>query len=375
MGDVDDENPDDGPGLISLDMKQFGSGTLSDPLRHAVGMRTAQDQYKMQMWNSFPSLFQNTIFHGEQDQQIKLLRHSGTMAERLSRARELKDDGNAALKAASALSSVGNIAPEPQTSQAEEALCAEMCRVEGCIAAKEQELKNLRQELRALKARHEEERSANNSISPNLLGPYTETAQAKGLESAITSYEKAAGLLRYVECVRPDWKNDDGSYKGIEGESPEAEEARELVASCCLNYALASQKLHKFDQMRQACDEVLAKVNPKSVKALYRRAQALVAPLGALDADRDAAIRDLYAAAQLAPQDKDVRALLTKLRSEKRRQESDDRNTFAGMFDRGEVVTNDPREEGEPPKPIDWDLRDPRVQNLLDIRPGPDDYT
>lgn len=46
--------------------KQFGSGSMEDPLRHAVGMRTAQDQYKMQMWNSFPSLFQNTIFHGEQ---------------------------------------------------------------------------------------------------------------------------------------------------------------------------------------------------------------------------------------------------------------------------------------------------------------------
>ena len=46
--------------------QQFGKGTMEDPLRHAVGMRTAQDQYKMQMWNSFPSLFQNTIFHGEQ---------------------------------------------------------------------------------------------------------------------------------------------------------------------------------------------------------------------------------------------------------------------------------------------------------------------
>lgn len=39
---------------------------MEDPLRHAVGMRTAQDQYKMQIWNSFPPLFQNTIFHGEQ---------------------------------------------------------------------------------------------------------------------------------------------------------------------------------------------------------------------------------------------------------------------------------------------------------------------
>jgi len=126
--------------------------------------------------------------------------------------------------------------------------------------------------------------------------------------------------------------------------------------------------------MLKACDEVLTKVNPGSVKALYRRAQARIGSVSALDSDRDAAIQDLLSAAKLAPQDKDVRTLLTKLRTEKKRQETDDRNTFAGMFDRGEVVTNDPREEGDTKKEMDWDLRDPRVQNLLDIRPGPDAY-
>merc|ERR1719277_2965888 len=52
------------------------------------------------MWNSFPTIFQNTIFHGEQDADIKALRHGGTLQERLARGRELKDAGNEALKAA-----------------------------------------------------------------------------------------------------------------------------------------------------------------------------------------------------------------------------------------------------------------------------------
>ena len=85
---------------------------------------TAKDQYKMQTWNSFPSLFQNTIFHAEQvaclifsfslqkkqvrnisscrheDPQIKKLRQSGTLDEKLQRAKQLKEEGNALLKSA-----------------------------------------------------------------------------------------------------------------------------------------------------------------------------------------------------------------------------------------------------------------------------------
>mmetsp|Transcript_30447 Transcript_30447/g.101197 ORF Transcript_30447/g.101197 Transcript_30447/m.101197 type:complete len:87 (-) Transcript_30447:45-305(-) len=64
------------------------------------------------------------------------------------------------------------------------------------------------------------------------------------------------------------------------------------------------------------------------------------------------------------------KGLLVKLKTEKKRQEASDRSTFAGMFDRGEVVTNDPRMEGEA-KPTKWDLNDPRVQAMLDVHPGP----
>ncbi|CAJ1341485.1 unnamed protein product, partial [Effrenium voratum] len=196
LADMDEEeNPNDGPGLIKLDMKQFGSGTMEDPLRHAVAMRTAQDQYKMQMWNSFPPLFQNTIFHGEQDLSIAALRKA-SLAERLARAKELKEEGNSLLKSRSS-NAEKPVEESPELSQ-------EIERVEAAIWEKERELKELRQQLASLKAQ----------VKPKQVPQeISEDSERQALEEAVRRYEKAAGLLRYVECIRPDWKNDDGSYK------------------------------------------------------------------------------------------------------------------------------------------------------------------
>eukprot|EP00927_Polykrikos_kofoidii_P040928 TRINITY_DN34895_c0_g1_i1.p1 TRINITY_DN34895_c0_g1~~TRINITY_DN34895_c0_g1_i1.p1 ORF type:complete len:412 (+),score=74.40 TRINITY_DN34895_c0_g1_i1:854-2089(+) len=305
----EEEEEDRGGGFINLDMKQFGTGSMEDPLKHAMSMRSAQDAKKMQLWTSWPALFQNTIFHGEQDPQIKAFRHCDSAAwqERLDFTTALKEEGNVLLKDGD-------------------------------------------------------------------------------LEKAIERYEKAAGVLRFVECVRPNWKNDDGSYKGIEdqwlqvdasaldGDSHEAAAARTLVTSCYLNIALATYRQKRWDVSVAACSEVLEHVDPSNVKARYRRAQARVAPTSAMDADKDAAIHDLSEAAHLAPQDRAVRELLTTLREERKIQAKRDRDQFSGLFGRGHVVTTDPRLEGERPNPSKLDLRDPRVQNLLDVRPGPGIY-
>mmetsp|Transcript_110150 Transcript_110150/g.310579 ORF Transcript_110150/g.310579 Transcript_110150/m.310579 type:complete len:649 (-) Transcript_110150:91-2037(-) len=307
VGLADEDEDDRGGGLINLDMKQFGKGTMEDPLKHAVALRSAQDDKKMRMWKSWPSLFQNTIFHGEKDADIKALRRAGSLSERMSRATALKEEGNALLKTGD-------------------------------------------------------------------------------LEKAIEKYEQGAGIFRFVECVRPDWRNDDGSYKGIEdqwlrvdeealrGDTEEPQEARKLVASCYLNIALAAQKQERWEVMIEACTEVLEKVDDSNTKALFRRAQARVAPMTALDTDQDAAIADLTDAARLAPQDKAIRELLAKLKAERQAQRKADRSQFAGLFDRGNVVTNDPRTEGEQPDPSKLDLRDPKVQAMLDIYPGPSLY-
>jgi len=391
MKGTGEDGEDESAGLIDLDMGQFGSGTMSDPLRHAMGMRSHQDAFKMKMWNSFPTPFQNTIFHGEQDASIKDLRHGRPLCERLARSIELKDLGNIGLKAATACetgtSSSRSLPQKPAGPSEEElALSEQINLVEQNIAEKERELRELRKQRTTLKGSLEQlerERTCAASTQP---GPcLVADEQTKRLEDAITNYEKAAGILRFVECIRPDWKNDDGSYKGIEdehlqvdssaleGDGEEAQQARDMVMSCYLNIALASQKLGKFDQMKSTCDEILENVSPQCVKALYRRAQARIAPVSAGDGDMDAALQDLHAAAQLAPQNQDVRALLGKLRSDRKKQHNADSNKFAGLFDRGAIVTNDPRTEGGKDEidPSKLDINDPKVQRMLDIRPGP----
>lgn len=389
-----DDDADESAGLIDLDMGQFGQGTMNDPLRHAMGMRSAQDACKMRNWNSWPTLFQNTIFHGEQDSSIKELRHDRPLCERLARAKELKATGNASLKAFTASEPAAS-SQDPrkpvEPSQEELALSEQIQELEHEISETEKKLRDLKKQRAVLKENRErlEHERIGNIHQPAPFGMEQDAGNTKQLEDAITSYEKAAGILRFVECFRPDWKNDDGSYKGIEdewlkvdtsaldGDGPEAEEAKDLVTSCYMNIALASQKLGKFDDMKRACDEVLDNVNATCVKALYRRAQSRIAPQNAVDADMDAALQDLHAAAQLSPQDKDVRGLLTKLRAERKAQRSDNRSTFGGFFERGEVVTNDPRTEGDKAAKIDpskLDIRDPKVQRMLDIRPGPNDY-
>lgn len=356
-----------------------------------MGLRSAQDACKMRMWNSFPTIFQNTIFHGEQDASIKALRHDRPLCERLVRSKELKDLGNSCLKAATA-----SEAAKPPKAEAvgpsneEQALSEQIEEVERAIAEKEQELRALRKQRSTLREERDtlEGKRMRQGQYQEELDLHGAQGAAKQLEDAITNYEKAAGILRFVECVRPDWKNDDGSYKGIEDEhlkvdasaleSDESEslEAVKVVTSCYLNIALASQKLGKFDQMKSACDEILEKVNSQSAKALFRRAQARIAPLSAVETDVDAAIIDLHSAAQIEPQNLEVRKLLSKLRSERKAQQSEDRSKFAGLFDRGQVVTNDPRTEGDKIEldPSKLDIRDPKVQRMLDIRPGPNDY-
>lgn len=375
-----DQEADEDPGLFKLEMGEFGSGSVSDPLRHAVGLRTAQDKCKMRMWDSFSSVFQNSIFHGEKEAEIKRLRRSGTLKERLDHARNLKEMGNASFKSACTDMTAAQIEKEEIPLQ-QQAIFERIEKLEETIMEKERELKILRKDLADTKRELVAKENSHFDVEVTTAVPrkdYTDT-----LEKAITNYEMAAGVFRYVECIRPDWKNDDGSYKGIDdqhlrvdttaldGSGPEVDEAKEFVISCYLNVALACQKLGDWDRMHKACDEVLVHVNPDSVKGLYRRAQARMGLPSCLDADRDLAIQDLHRAALLAPQDKDVRGLLQKLKSEKKRQHVNERSAFAGLFDRGEIMKDDPRKETVPRPPINWDLNDPNVQKFLDIHPGP----
>lgn len=161
---------------------------------------------------------------------------------------------------------------------------------------------------------------------------------------AIDKYEEAATLLHYCYSSDPGWRKnnrgiDDDVLVLVEDSGTTDEHAlqqKRLRLSCCLNLAASKQKIGKFDEALIACTTAL-ELDPRNVKAFYRRAEARIRPSKATALDQDMAIKDLALAHEIDPTNQPVDKLLVKLRAERRLQREKDQKTFTGMFDRGQI--------------------------------------
>jgi len=178
--------------------------------------------------------------------------------------------------------------------------------------------------------------------------------------SAIECYEAALGAFRYLKQLDPEWKS-----KGIKDETidfideidgedkaddaSEAKAVYEFATSCYNNLGacylgraasgrpeLGSTLEEDYKKCVQACTNAI-EIDARNSKALYRRARALCEPMTASDADTDAAIDDLSAAAAAAPDDKAVRSLLAKLKSARLAAKRKDASAFEGIFGKSEL--------------------------------------
>lgn len=86
-----------------------------------------------------------------------------------------------------------------------------------------------------------------------------------------------------------------------------------------------------------------------SVKALYRRAQALTSSEQSGVVELDAALRDLSRARSLEPTNALVARALEELSRDVRRQREVDRRTFGGLFSRGHVYEDVPTGDADGP--------------------------
>ncbi|KAG6623343.1 HSP90 co-chaperone CPR7/Cyclophilin [Phytophthora cinnamomi] len=161
-------------------------------------------------------------------------------------------------------------------------------------------------------------------------------------EEAVAEYEKALAVFKYLENKDPGWKKkgiEDGDMLITDFKCDDPEEQKRLDAlkiSCYLNIAVAKFKLKEYSVCIRACDDTL-ELDPKNVKAYYRRAQALITPAssGALEFDR--AITDLQKAYAVDPESREVRKMLRELMEQRTKQRALDKETFSGMFNRGQV--------------------------------------
>ena len=112
-----------------------------------------------------------------------------------------------------------------------------------------------------------------------------------------------------------------------------AEEVKQKVAestasklSCLLNIAQCNLKLGEWEKVIPACTDALA-LDAKSVKALYRRGHAHL-KLG----DVGSARADMTQAAQLDPQNRDVRRELEAVKAMEKAAKEKQKGMFGGMF-------------------------------------------
>jgi len=166
----------------------------------------------------------------------------------------------------------------------------------------------------------------------------------KNFADAVDKYEEAPSLFYYCYSTDPGWRKnnrgiDDDVLVLVDGEEmseAEKEAMNKLRLTCCLNLSACKTKLGKFDESIVACNTAL-ELDEVNIKALYRRAEALVKPTKSSAYDVDCAIKDLIKAHELDPDDKTIKTLLDHLRGERKTQTTKDKKTFAGMFERGTI--------------------------------------
>ncbi|POM80528.1 Hypothetical protein PHPALM_1627 [Phytophthora palmivora] len=131
----------------------------------------------------------------------------------------------------------------------------------------------------------------------------------EALEEAVAEYEKALAVFKYLENKDPGWKK-----KGIE-------DSDMLITDFQCNNPEDQKRLTR---LKISCYLNIA-------------AQALITPpsSGALEFDR--AISDLQKAYAIDRENREVRKLLRELMEQRSKQRALDKETFSGMFDRGQV--------------------------------------
>ena len=102
------------------------------------------------------------------------------------------------------------------------------------------------------------------------------------------------------------------------------------------NIALVSYKMANYTLAIQACDYAI-EVDGSNDKSFYLRARARITPQSSGSTELSVARTDLQTALKHKPDNKEAKKLLQQIGKQMKVQKRTDKQTFSGLFDRGEV--------------------------------------
>ena len=138
----------------------------------------------------------------------------------------------------------------------------------------------------------------------------------KEYDNALDQFIKCICIFKYIECSNPKWNSGDGikdnELKYIEDKGSNDNEKFEIIKmikSALLNISLVYYLTKDYKSVREACDEVL-KIDPKCVKAFYRKAKSYMDDPKSLISDHIEAQKILENAVKIDPDNIEIRSTL-----------------------------------------------------------------
>ena len=140
--------------------------------------------------------------------------------------------------------------------------------------------------------------------------------QFKEYEQALDQFIKSVCIFKYIECSNPKWNSGDGikdnELKYIEEKGNNESEKLEIIKmikSSLLNISLVYLITKDYPGVRDACNEVL-KIDPKCVKAYYRKAKSYMDDPKSLISEHIEAQKMLEIANRMDPNNVEIRNTL-----------------------------------------------------------------
>ena len=173
----------------------------------------------------------------------------------------------------------------------------------------------------------------------------------KEYENALDQFIKSICIFKYIESLNPKWNSGDGikdnelKYIDFYGNNDsEKAEIINMIKSSLLNISLVYFITKDYKSVREACDEVL-KIDPKCVKAYYRKAKSYMDDPKSLISDHIEAQRILEIANKIDPNNIEIRNTLERFNKQLNDEKKSEQKIYKSYYNKINKETKNTEKE------------------------------